>query len=79
MANVVNHANAEVVLRGVKVALKSDLGAAFICDCSRNWERILSNSAICEQYGLSADDWQAMGANKALVAAVRLEHQRTKN
>jgi hypothetical protein len=76
MANVVNHANAEVVLRGVKVALKSDLGAAFVCDCSRNWERILSNNAICEKYGLSMEDWQGMGSNKALVRAVREEHQR---
>jgi hypothetical protein len=76
MANVVNHANAEVVLRGMPVALKSDLGTAFICDCSRNWERLLSNNAICEKYGLSAEDWQGMGANKALVAAVRLEHAR---
>jgi hypothetical protein len=65
-----------VVLRGASIALKSDLGVAFVCDCSRNWERILSNNAICEKYGLSAEDWQGMGANKALVAAVRIEPQR---
>ena len=74
--NVANSKAGEVVLRGMPVALKSDLGTAFVCDCSRNWERILSNHAICEKYGLSAEDWQAMGQNKGLVAAVRLEHQR---
>jgi hypothetical protein len=77
MGNVVGHPNSgEVVLRGTSVALKGDLGTAFVCDCSRNWERIFSNNAICERYGLSPQDWQAMGANKALVLAVRTEHQR---
>jgi hypothetical protein len=77
MANVVDYVKTgEVILRGTSVALKSDLGTAFVCDCSRNWERILSNNQICEKYGLSTEDWQAMGQNKALVAAVRTEHQR---
>jgi hypothetical protein len=76
MGNVVDLKDGTVVLRGTPVALKTDLGAAFVCDCSRNWERILSNSAICEKYGLSTEDWQGMGSNKALVRAVREEHQR---
>jgi hypothetical protein len=65
-----------VILRGVRVDLVSDIGRAYTADCCRNWEKILPNSAICERYGLSITDWQAMGANKTLVAAVRAEHQR---
>jgi hypothetical protein len=77
MGTVIDYAkDGVVVLRGTAVPLKSDVGCAFTTDCSRNWERILSNTAICEKYSLSVAEWQAMGQNKALVAAVRIEHQR---
>ena len=71
--NVANSKAGEVVLRGVKVALTSDIGRAYTTDCARNWEKILPNNAICERYGLSADEWQSMGQNKQLVQAVRDE------
>jgi hypothetical protein len=77
MGNVANYSNdSTVVLRGTPVALKSDVGCAFVSDCCRNWEKLFSNSQICEKYGLSIEDWQSMGANRALVRAVREEHQR---
>jgi hypothetical protein len=76
MSKVARLDDATVTLRGVKVALTSDIGRAYTTDCARNWEKILPNNAICERYGLSASEWQQMGANKQLVQAVRDEHQR---
>jgi hypothetical protein len=77
MANVIGHPNSgEVVLGGTSVPLATDLGRAYTADCCRNWERILSNGAICEKYNLSLAEWQQMGANKQLVRAVREEHER---
>jgi hypothetical protein len=77
MGTVIDYAkDGVVVLRGTSVALKSDVGCAFVTDCSRNWEKLFSNSAICEKYGLTKEDWLQMGQNKGLVLAVRAEHQR---
>jgi hypothetical protein len=77
MTNSVNCSNdGVVVLRGTPVPLKSDVGGAFVSDCSRNWEKLLSNNQICEKYGLTTEAWQQLGANNALVLAVRAEHER---
>jgi hypothetical protein len=76
MSKIARLDDATVTLRGVRVALTSDIGRAYATDCARNWEKILPNNAICERYGLSTDEWQSMGQNKQLVQAVRDEHQR---
>jgi hypothetical protein len=76
MSKVARLDDATVTLRGVRVALTSDIGRAYTTDCCRNWEKILPNNAICERYGLTVAEWQQMGANKQLVQAVRDEHQR---
>jgi hypothetical protein len=76
MSKVVRLEDGTVTLRGVKVALTSDIGRAYVTDCARNWEKILPNSVICEKWDLSVEAWQAMGANKQLVQAVRSEHER---
>jgi hypothetical protein len=65
-----------VILRGISISLASNVGLAFTSDCSRNWEKLITNQQIQEKYGLSVEAWQQLGANKALTRAVQAEHER---
>jgi hypothetical protein len=76
MSKVVRLEDGTVTLRSTKVALTSNIGRAYVTDCARNWEKILPNGVICEKWDLSPEAWQSMGSNKALVQAVRAEHER---
>jgi hypothetical protein len=79
MANNVTEFNdgpGTVTLRGISVPLESDVGREFVVSCARNWEKLLTDAEICERFGLTSEQWQASGANKALVRAVQLEHER---
>lgn len=68
--------DATVILRGVSVPLASDIGGAFISDCSRNRERLLSDQRLCEKYGLTMDAWAEIAKNSAFRLAVSAEHER---
>ena len=65
-----------VVLRGIPVPLTSDVGGAFISDCSRNRERLFSDQRLCEKYGLTMDAWAEIAQSKAVRLAVNAEHER---
>jgi len=65
-----------VILRGISIPLASDVGGAFIADCSRNRERLVSDKQICEKYGLSLNAWAEIAQNKAVRLAVNAEHER---
>ena len=65
-----------VVLRGISIPLSSDVGGAFIADCSRNRERLMSDNQICEKYGLTMNAWAEIAQNKAVRLAVNTEHER---
>jgi len=65
-----------VVLRGISIPLSSDVGGAFIADCSRNRERLFSDNQICEKYGLTMNAWAEIAQNKAVRLAVNTEHER---
>jgi hypothetical protein len=66
-----------VVLRGISINLNSDIGRAFISDCSRNSEGILNDGQISEKYGLTLKAWrQLVKTHKALIQAVRAERER---
>jgi hypothetical protein len=65
-----------VILRGVSIPLASDVGGAFVADCSRNRERLVSDSQICEKYGLTFNAWAEIAQNKAVRLAVNAEHER---
>jgi hypothetical protein len=68
--------NDTVVLRGIPIGLSSDIGRAFVADCSRNRERLLSDDAICEKYGLSPDAWVEIALSKPVKLATNAEHDR---
>jgi hypothetical protein len=79
MANVINfdpNDDAVVILRGVPIPLASDVGGAFISDCSRNKEKLLNDRQICERYGLTLKGWEKIAENKKVVQAVCTEHER---
>src|SRR5262245_37714712 len=65
-----------VVLRGVAVPLVSDLGGAFIADCSRNRERLMNDDRICEKYGIAPEAYQNFAKNKELKLKIDAEHER---
>ena len=58
--------NAAIILRGVSIPLASDIGGAFISDCARNKERLVSDSRICERYGITPAAFAEIGANPAV-------------
>src|SRR5262249_18627562 len=68
--------SAAITLRGVSIPLASDIGGAFIADCSRIRERLVSDNQICEKYGISFDAWKEIAQNKAVRLAVNAEHER---
>jgi|SRR5215471_1521099 len=75
-ARVANHDDTNVILRGVRVPLASDIGNQFISDSSRNREKLLSDQRLIEKYGLSMDAWKEIAKNQAFRLAVDAEHER---
>jgi hypothetical protein len=65
-----------VALRGVTVALDTDVGQAFVADCARHTEGLLSESEIKSKWALSGEDWVGLAANTPLLEAVRAERER---
>jgi len=65
-----------VVLRGVAVALDTDVGQEFIADCARNIEGQMPDSEVKSKYELTDPDWQRLADNWPLLQAVRAERER---
>jgi hypothetical protein len=65
-----------VILRRVPVALASDVGGAFISDCARHIERLLTDDEIKDKWELSEEDWAGLADNAPLLQAVRAERER---
>jgi len=65
-----------VLLRGVSVLLDTDVGQAFVADCCRHTEGLLSDSDIKSKWALGDEDWMRLATNKPLLEAVRAERDR---
>jgi len=65
-----------VVLRGVTVPLGTDVGQAFIADCARHTEGLVSDSDIKTKWTLTDEDWVGLAANTQLLRAVAIERER---
>jgi hypothetical protein len=76
MSTDITPSGGSIVLRGIQVPLESDVGREYVLACARNWEKLLTDADLCERFGLTLEQWQASGANKPLVKAVQLEHER---
>lgn len=64
------------VLRGVTVALDTDVGQAFVADCARHTEGLVSDSDIKNKWTLTDEDWKRLADNTFLLQAVRAERER---
>ena len=60
-------ADGSVRLRGVPVALDTDVGRAFIADCARNTEGLISDPEIKTKYELNDADWEQLASNAPLL------------
>jgi len=60
-------------LRGLPVALNSEVGKTFITDCTRNSEGLVTDSEIQAKYELSDPEWQHLSDNAPLLRAIRAE------
>jgi hypothetical protein len=65
-----------VTLRGVKIEVNSDIGAAFVVDCVRQIEGLITAEALRAKYGLDDDAWQQLATNEPLQLRVRREKER---
>jgi hypothetical protein len=65
-----------VVLRGISVPLDSTAGHAFVTDCTRAGEGLISDKELQEKYELSPVDWQNIIKDTALGHAIRAERDR---
>jgi hypothetical protein len=65
-----------VVLRGVAVALDTDVGRMFVVDCARNTEGLLPDAEIKSKYELSDRAWERLADNTPMLHAVRAERAR---
>jgi hypothetical protein len=72
MANSVtefNEGGGTVTLRGVKIDVNSDIGAAFVTDCVRNVEGLIGADQLRKKYELDDDGWTGLADNEPLEAA----------
>jgi hypothetical protein len=65
-----------VVLGGVEVELTSDVGRAFVVDCVRCAESLLTDKELAQIYEISPADWQNIANDAALGRAIRAERDR---
>jgi hypothetical protein len=65
-----------VVLGGVEIELTSDAGRAFVVDCVRCAESLLTDKELVQIYEISPADWQNIANDAALGRAIRAERDR---
>src|SRR5262249_31952091 len=65
-----------VRLRGLSVSLETEVGQAFVVDCCRHTEGLLSDGDIKSKWALGDGDWRNLAANALLLQAVRAERDR---
>jgi hypothetical protein len=76
VGDAVTEVGGTVVLRGVTAALGTDVGKAFIADCARNTEGLISDPEIKSKYQLSDAEWEQLASNVLLLRGVRAERER---
>ena len=65
-----------IALSKSPIDLNSDVGHAFVVDCTRAGEGLLSDKELQEKYELSPADWQNITKDMALGRAIRAERER---
>jgi hypothetical protein len=71
MNAIANPSGGTVTLRGIVVAVDSDVGAAFVLDICRHIEDLLPAEVLRSKYGLSDDGaWAGLAMNEPLQRAI---------
>jgi hypothetical protein len=70
MNTIADPTSATVVLRGIAVNIDSDVGQAFVTDCVRHIEGLISAEALRAKYGIDDDAWQQLATNEPLQRAI---------
>jgi hypothetical protein len=65
-----------VILRGVRMALNTDVGQTFVADCARHTEGLVSDHDIRAKWKLTQEDWAGLATNTLLLDAVKTERER---
>jgi hypothetical protein len=65
-----------VILRNAPVDLDSDAGQAFIVDCVRAGEGLISDRELAEKYEIDPADWQSITKDQTLGRLIRAERER---
>jgi hypothetical protein len=68
--------NNTVVLHNLEIELDSSAGRAFTIDCVRAAEGLCSDDDIKTKYEISAEDWEGITTNKALIRAIQAARER---
>jgi hypothetical protein len=65
-----------IVLNGTQTALDSPEWRAFVADCVRAGEGLISDNELRKKYEIAANAWKDITKNKSLIQAVRAESER---
>jgi hypothetical protein len=68
--------NGSVILRGVEIALDSDVGAGFVVDCARHVEELISPEQLKAKYQLTEEAWRHLADNESLQQALERARER---
>jgi hypothetical protein len=71
-----NVVQGSVQVRGVVIGLDSNVGKAFVVDCARNTEGLISDLEVKTKYELSDAGWEKLANNGPLLHAVQAERER---
>ena len=74
-SSVADQSVGSVVLRGITVVLDTDVGQAFVVDCARHTESLVSDSDIKSKWALTDKDWERLADNAPLLQAVRAQRE----
>src|SRR5262245_48957530 len=74
--SITNPLDGNVVLRGIKIDLNSDVGHGFIVDCCRHIEEIITAEGLRKKYGLNENAWRQLADNEPLQLAIERQRER---
>ena len=73
---IAEEASGSLILRGVKIDVQSDIGAAFTVDCVRFIEGLITEAQLRKKYALDDKEWQALADHEELQRAVGAQKER---
>ena len=73
---IADPANGSLILRGVKIDVQSDIGAAFTVDCVRFIEGLITEAQLRKKYALDDKEWEALADHEELQRMVGAQKER---